>query len=250
MPDANTLVKSRRPNPVQDGLIGESPRRLSPYGDSVIYQPVRAALSDEGSYYTVVNPTIDTPVVYGIITAYVATTPMFLICNTATAVSAGGTGRSIFLDFVKVRITTGPASATNWKFVVDIDTTTRLSTAPTGGVSRVVNNINPGMGNDFEGQVWAFSGGTVLTVMAASAQARTIAHGSLAQSVPLVLDELVILFGQGDAQLAPSGTAVTRRLSSAPPCVIPPGCSAAIHQYGTSNGTALQGEYSLGMWQR
>ena len=149
------------------------------------------------------------------------------------------------------RETVAPASATNWKYVVDLDTSQRLSTAPTGGVNRTagVNNVNPLMPNDFEGQVWAFTGGTVLTVMAMSS-GRTIAHGAIAQSIPLVLDELVIQFGQGDSVPA-AATAVTKRIAGAPPCVIPPGCSAAIHQYGTSNAiTGLSAEYSIGMWQR
>ena len=148
-------------------------------------------------------------------------------------------------------MTVAPASATNWKYVVDLDSSERLSTAPTGGANRTagVNNVNPLMPNDFEGQVWAFTGGTVLTVMAATS-VRTIAHGAIAQSIPLVLDELVIQFGQGD-NVPGSATAVTKRIAAAPPCVIPPGCSAAIHQYGTSNAiTGMSAEYSLGLWQR
>lgn len=240
----DSVVSRRRPTPVTDGLNGASNDRRSPYGDAVAYQTERNALADEGSYYTVNNPTIDTTVAYGIITTYVATTPMFLIANTAPV-----GGRSIFLDFIKLRVTVAPASATNWKYVVDVDSSQRLSTAPTGGANRTVNNVNPSLPNDFEGQVWAFTGGTVLTVMAGTS-IRTVAHGAIAMSIPLALDELVIAFGQGDLASAPA-TAVSRRVAAAPPCVIPPGCSAAIHQFGTGNAvTGLSAEYSLGMWQR
>ena len=242
----DAIVNRRRPTPVTDGLSGASNDRRSPYGDLVAYQTPRNALADEGSYYTVNNPTIDTTVAYGVIAAYVVTTPMFLIVNTAPV-----GGRSIFLDYVTARVTVAPASATNWKYVVDLDTSQRLSTAPTGGVNRTagVNNVNPSMPNDFEGQVWAFSGGTVLTVMAASSL-RTVAHGPIAHSIPLVLDELTIAFGQGQGMSAPA-TAVTRRIGHAPPIVIPPGCSAAIHEYGTGNAiTGMSLEYSIGLWQR
>jgi hypothetical protein len=212
----------------------------------VSYQSQRNALADEGSYYVVTNPTIDTTVAYGVITAYVVTTPAFHIANTAPA-----GGRSIFLDFLKLRVTVAPASATNWKYVVDIDSSTRLSTAPTGGADRTdgVFNVNPLMPNDFEGVIYAFTGGTVLTVMGATNK-RTVAHGAWAQSIPIVLDEMVLKFGQGDTD-ANAITTVGRRTASAPPVVIPPGCSASIHMYGTSNAiTGMSAEYSLGLWQR
>jgi hypothetical protein len=247
MSDLDTYVSRRRPNPVNDGLAGASTWRVSGYGDQVQYQSQRNALVDEGSYYGVCNPTIDTTVGYGVITAYVVTTPAFHIANTDVPSAAGA--RTIFLDFLKLRVTVAPASATNWKYVVDIDSSPRISTAPTGGAELTVKNFNPLIGNDFPGRVWAFTGGTVLTVMAAN-NVRTVAHGAWANSIPIVLDEMVLKFGQGEGD-ANAVTTVGRRVASAPPIAIPPGCSASIHMYGTSNAiTGMSAEYSLGMWAR
>ena len=243
---ADSIVSRRRPTPVTDGLTGASADRRTPYGDLNNYSIPRYSLADEGSYYHVTNPTIDTTVGYGVLAAYAATTPAFLVVNTAVA-----GGRTIFLDFLTLRVTVAPASATNWKYVVDVDSTQRISTAPTGGANRTseVNNINPLMPNDFEGQVWAFTGGTVLTVMAAS-NARKVAHGPWANSIPVALDEMTIQFGNGAIGATPVAT-VGRRVVGAGPVIIPPGCSAAIHMYGASNAiTGMSAEYSMGLWQR
>ena len=247
MADEDSYVTRRRPTAVADGLRGQSNPRYSPYGEYPQAQTIRNNLIDEGSYYTVVNPTIDTAVSFGAIAAYAATTPFFLISNTAPV-----GGRSIFLDSLKMLCTVVPASATNWKFLVETDSTTRLSTAPTGGVNRTagVVNANPSMPNDFEGQVWHGTGGTVLTVMAA-ADGRKISQGRIAHAIPVALDELMIVFGQHDGGQTTSAAVVSRRTGYAAPCAIPPGCSAAIHMFGTSNSiTGISFEYELNMWQR
>lgn len=245
MADEDSIVTRRRPTPVPDGTRGGSNPRYSPYGEYGIYQTPRAAIADEGSYYSAVNPTIDTAVGFGAIAAYAATTPFFLVSNTAPV-----GGRSIFLDSLKLLLTVIPASATNWKFLIETDSTTRLSTAPTGGARATVNNVNPAMPNDFEGQVWAGTGGTVLTVMAA-ADGRKISQGRIAHAIPVALDELMLVFGQHDGGQAGSAAVVQRRTGYAAPCVIPPQCSAAIHMFGTSNAiTGMSAEFDFNMWQR
>lgn len=245
MADEDSYVTRRRPTATPDGLRGASSPRYSPYGEYPQTQTIRNNIADEGSYYSVVNPTIDTAVGFGAIAAYAQTTPFFLIANTAPI-----GGRTIFLDSLKMLCTVIPASATNWKFLIETDSTTRLSTAPTGGVSRTVLNTNPAMPNDFEGQVWQGTGGTVLTVMAA-ADGRKISQGRIAHAIPVALDELMIVFGEHDGGQTTSAAVVSRRVGYAAPCAIPPQCSAAIHMFGTSNAiTGISFEYELNMWQR
>lgn len=242
---ASGIVRRLRPTGELEG--GYKEQRLGVYGETVVEPYDARKAADEGSYYVVTNPTIDTAVAFGVIAAYAATTPMFLVVNTA----ASG-GRNIVLDYLKMLVTVAPASATNWKFLVELDSTQRLSTAPTGGVNRTagVFNANISRANDFEGQVWVGTGGTVLTVMAATA-ARIVSHGRIAESIPLVLDEMMIVFGQQSGGQAAPATAVTRRVGYSAPVVIPPSCSAAIHMYGASNAiTGISFEYELGMWQR
>ena len=245
MSDSNSQVLRARPTAIPEGIVGAAPIRRSGYGDAYVLDVnERAIKAEEGSYYTVTNPTIDTAAACGIITAYVVTTPLFLVSNTAAA-----GGRVITLDALKLLVTVAPASATNWKYVVDVDSSTRLSTAPTGGANRAIKNVNPSKPNDAEATVYAFTGGTVLTVMAAQ-DARTIGNGRIAMSIPIALDELVIQFGGPQVASSPA-TAVSRRIATCPPVVIPPGCSAAIHMFGTSNAaTGLSAEYELSFWQR
>src|SRR5207245_688416 len=130
---------------------------------------------------------------------------------------------------IKLRVTVAPANAVNAIYTIDTDTTTRLSTAPTGGTNRTINNVRADRGNDAETQVWAFTGGTVLTVMG-GASVRTVAHGAIAHSIPIAHDELCLAFGQDVVGSSPA-TAVTRRVASPPPLIIPPQTSASIHVY-------------------
>lgn len=239
------FIRRLRPGGGQEGS-SDFNKRYSPYGDQlsqVVTPPAhRALLAEEGSYYTVVNPTPDTTVACGIIAAYVATTPLFHIAN-------GSATRNIILDYVKLRVTVAPASGVNAIYTVDVDNSPRLSTAPTGGANRTVNNVNPARSQDFQGAVYAFTGGTVLTVMGAS-NLRTIGHGAIAHSIPIAHDELLLTFGQPQSVASPA-TAVSRRVGNAPPVVIPPGCSASIHIYFVSNAaTGLSAEYEMGLWQR
>jgi len=246
MADENSQVLRTRPVATPEGLQGAVATRRTAYGDAyqVPAQTPRHQIADEGSYYTVVNPTPDTAVACGIIAAYVVTTPLFHIANIAPQ-----GGRTIFLDTLKLRVTTAPVSSINAIYTIDVDGSTRLTTAPTGGANRTINNVNPLRGNDAEAVVYAFTGGTVLTVMAAQA-ARTIAHGAIAHSIPIAHDELCLAFGQDVVGSSPA-TAVTRRTASPPPVIIPPGCSASIHIYFVSNATTgLSAEYELGFWQR
>ncbi len=241
-----TQINRRRPTQVaaQEGGSPGANTRLLSTGEAAVadFGLARAHLADEGSYYTVNNPTIDTTVAYGVIATWVTTTVAFLISNSSAT-------RSVTLDYLTIRPTVAPASATNWKFAIEMDNTLRTSTAPTGGVSRTVNNINPAVAQDFEGTVWAFTGGTVLTIMAAGAP-RLTHQGPWANSIPVALDEMTLLFGHPGVAGTPA-TTVGRRVTGTAPCVIPPGCSAAISMYGTSNAiTGMSAEYSLGLWQR
>jgi hypothetical protein len=245
--NTNGVIARRTPQPGAEGN-NNAQERFTPYGDRTIVSQVpansRSQLADEGSYYTVCNPTPDTTVACGIITAYVTTTPLFHIAN----LEQGG-GQNITLDFIKLRVTVAPASAVNAIYTIEIDPTPRIATAPTGGINANVRNVNASYPNDFNGQVWAFTGGTVLTIMAGS-NPRVIGHGAIAHSIPLVHDELLLLFGQPDGIGTPAA-AVTRRVANCPPVVIPPQCSASIFIYFVSNAsTGLSAEYELGMWQR
>ena len=82
MPDIESVRSRLRPGAAQEDTRS-GVARASVYGDQYQYQGYRHALADEGSYYTVTNPTMDTTVAYGVIATFVSTTPAFLISNTA-----------------------------------------------------------------------------------------------------------------------------------------------------------------------
>lgn len=244
---STATAQRARPTPAADGSSAFNDRS-SPYGDRMVGDILgsRPDLADEGSFYSASNATPDTAVGCGVIAAYASTTPLFLVSNTA----APGTGRTIKLDSLRMfRFTVAPASGTCTLFSVEVDTTPRLVAAPSGGVQATVVNVNPSKANDFEGQVWGFSGGTVLTV-AAAANKRIVTRGMISHSIPVVLDEQVLTFGQ-PANGTALAAGVGRRIAHAGPVVIPPGCSAAIHVYYPSNAiTGASFEWELLMSQR
>lgn len=241
-------AQRQRPTIAPDGSSNFNDRNTG-YGERYVIDIANSLhdQADEGSVYMVGNPTIDTAVGMGVLAAYSATIgPMLFIANTDTK-------RSIRLIALKMfRFTVAPASGTSTMFAVDVDTSLRLSTAPTGGVNRTsgVVNVNPAYPNDFNGVVYAATGGSMLTLVAAAA-GRTVTRGMLSNSIPVALDQQLLVFGQGNPGATALAAGVGMRVAGAGPVVIPPGCSGMIEIYYPSNAiTGASFEYELLMSQR
>ena len=244
MADNNRTVQRKRPTSVPDGTIGIN-SRSDPYGDALV-QTLSASkfgLSDEGSFYVCINPTIGTTVAFPVMASFSDTAPTILVMNTDLP-----GGRNIFLDYLRLLPTTAPASGTCARFAIKVDTVSRT---PTGGSNPITpQQLNLSQPNDAGAVVHFPTGGTALTVPAATGGARVVANGSLRSVIPVVLEEITLSFGQ-DFTGSGSPSTATKESAQAAPIVIPPGCSAAIHIWFPSNSiTGLSAEYELGFVQR
>lgn len=241
-------AQRKRPTLTPDGNSNFNDRN-SGYGDRYVLDIASSLVdqADEGSVYMVANPTIDTAVGMGVLAAYSATVgPVLFVAN----MDAQRTIRLLTLKMF--RFTVAPASGTSTMFAVDVDTSLRLSTAPTGGVNRSggVVNVNPAYPNDFGGVVYAATGGSMLTLVAA-ANGRTVSRGMISNSIPVALDQQLLVFGQLNPGATALAAGVGMRVANAGPVVIPPGCSAMIEVYYPSNAiTGASFEYELLMSQR
>lgn len=241
------LVQTARPTRQLDGNTPLTERNGA-YGERLFVpaQPAngRQWLAEEGSYYIGCNPTISTAVAAAVNATYDSTKGFFVIQNTDDP----SNGRRIFLDYLRMLVTVAPASGTQARFAIVIDQALRTPTA--GQAEVTMNNADPRHANDFPGKVYSLTGGAVLTVPAVSAAARVVANGSLRQSIPIVLDELILQFG-GHAQGATPVATVGRQVSQAGPVIIPPGCSAEVVIWFPSNAaTGASFEFEVAAWAR
>lgn len=245
MADTNNTVARQRPTRVPDGTVGINSRRTV-YGDGVVQMlaATKHGLADEGSYYVVTNPAIGTTVAFPVSASFSDTAPFILIANTESGVLA----RNLFLDYLRLLPTVAPASGTSARFAVKVDASQRIPTA--GANALTPQNINLAVPNDPGFVVHLPTGGTALTVPAASGSARLVGNGSLRSAIPVVLEEITLSFGQ-DVSGSGAPTTATKESAQAAPVVIPPGCSAAIHIWFPSNAiTGLSAEYEIGLFQR
>lgn len=247
MVDLNRFVSRLRPTPTADGVVGVNvPTDI--YGKTTvqILGSGHHALAEEGSYYSCQNPAVGTTVAFPIsINPMVDTAPFIMIGNTA---APGPISRSIFLHFLRMMPTIAPASGTSARFAVKLDTVLRTPTA--GANSIVPQNVNLLVANDAQARVDVATGGTALTVPAATGAARVVANGSFRSAIPVVLEEELISFGGVVAADGAPATA-SRSMGVAGPIVIPPGCSAGIYIWYPGNAaTGVSMEYELTFWQR
>lgn len=244
MADPSASVARLRPQATPDGLIAQASHRLGPYGDvnAQLLNFTKHALAEEGSYFVCTNPTISTTVGFPVAASPSDTAPSFHIANTAPV---GGT--YIFLDYLRLLPTVAPASGTSARLMVKIDSALRTATA---GATITPVNVNVGANTAPQAVVTAATGGAAVTVPAASGSSRIVVNASLRSAIPVVLEEIVIGFGQEiTADGAP--TTASRAGGAAGPVIIPPQCSAALHLFFPANAvTGLSAEYELAFWQR
>lgn len=241
------IYSGQEPMQGADGTANAN-TRVTKYGDQWVQalSLTKDALAQEGRYYCVTNPTIGTTVGFGVSASFSDTAPMFIINNTAPP---GPTSPTITLDFLTLFVTVVPASGTSARLVVKTDSVVRVPSAGNSGLL-VPQNTNQLYANAAQANVQAGTGGALLTVPA-SVNGRIVANSVLRNAIPVQYDELFIAFGQELMPTAAPTTATGTGAAGAPPIVIPPSTSAAIHIWFPSNATTgLSAEYALGFWMR
>lgn len=241
--------------PVPDGG-NEIEARFGRYGDQSIVNvvPTKHMLADEGSYFVATNPTIGTGVAHALVTAFSATSALFVIKNTEKA--SDSKAKRVYLDYLKLFGTVAPTAGNSLEFAFVVDDVPRTPTA--GNVLLTTSVVNPNMddGTLPPFQVQAFNA-AALTVPVAGQSARTVGRIKIPTGINVIGDAYEIFFGGTDqAQVIPPLTAIRaaqpgRFVASAAPIAIGPQQSLVIHRWAlTEATTAPSYEYELGLFAR
>lgn len=199
--------------------------------------------ADEGSYYVAYNVTDGTG-----IAGHAAPVQADLSLKALLHMYNGSSTVSMYLDFVRIRMTAIGAGASTTDFTVWIDQAGATSKTSGGTVATSVNcrSDNPNTTSAI------VSFGPVVTT--AHATERRIDHQRVRSVVAVVEDQYTFGFGQTGnatpAAMALTGTAVVSAYVHCPPAVIRPNGNFKLSQWGTSQSGAHSFEYTVGWWER
>lgn len=212
------------------------------------------ALAMEGSYWTAATATPGTGIALSVTTgtSFSDTQALLVLNNTDSLISAGGTGKSLYLKFVTLIVTTAPTSQTLGFFAHRIDTQTR-GTAGTqlGSTGTAPKNINSGVGGSSVGQAYALGASAVS--VAASANVRNVGRNIYRGQIPVVGDHITVVYGA--SEMAAGGVNLAATTASgitifAPPVTVGPGHSYVMNEWATARAAALSGEIVMGWVER
>ena len=238
------LIARARPTPVESG-VSVIARRVSPHGEPYtipVMSPAQA-LADEGSYFTVINPTLLT----GLATVAAPTTAddtkPFIILHNNDAVG----GRHIKPDYIRLLCTAAGTAGTSVHVCIKLDKAPRYTSGST--LTTTPKNVNMGSGIQSVALVYAGP----LVAAAASTALRTIAHSLMKSSIPAAGDEFVIKFGA----TSPAGAGQDKGaadestyICNMPPVSLGPGDLMLVHLFLPSQSAASSYELDMGFYER
>lgn len=196
-----------------------------------------------GGYFIASNVTPGTALAFGVNASYDVTKNLFLFNNPTQAAAPV----RMYLDYIKILPTVAPASATSFQVACQIDYVNRYTSGAVvigaGGTQAAVN-VNGDSGVAAQCTCYAATGG-VITSPAAGPNVRKLGRAVARSVIPAVLDEIVLSFGSGGADIASSsGTAAGRTGTNLPPCILGPGQWLVVTAFFPSNAiTALSYEF-------
>ena len=250
----NITPQRAQPTRYLDNSIPSAPPRATSYNEQVVQSmvPTKHVLSEEGSYFTVVNPTPGTGVVNALITSFSSTAALFSLFNSAPI-----GGPNIYLDYLRlIETATAPATSLQQDFLIQLDQA--LNRAPTANnVALTAVNMNLGSANKGFANWQAFNAGSLTVPTQATASTKNASRIHLATGQVILGDENVIQFGGVDTVPGQGGnTAVraadlARRVTHAPPIMCAPQTWLTIFRWGIGEATNTPSyEYEIGYWER
>ena len=217
---------------------------------------------EDGSLLVATNPAPGTAFADNIQAAFSDTVPFAYLANNDAA--GQGDSRNLYLRWLKLIVTVVPATATAAFYAIVQDVLRPLTTNNMTAVTPVCANglKSPrvgGTGNDSPTSaptVLFQSSATASAITASSGTKRVLARGALG-GLPIVGDELCIVFGDPKAGAQTATTAAEgagqpgRRVSNSPAIIAGPQQSLTVHLWFPGNATTgLSYEFELGMWMR
>lgn len=259
MPQGTQVQQSLIPQRAQPTRYGDNstpagPPRASAYNEQVVQSmvPTKHVLSEEGAYFTVINPTPGTGVAHALTTAFSSTAALFSLFNSAPV-----GGANIYLDYLRlIETATAPATSLQQDFLIQLDQA--LNRAPTANnVALTPVNLNLGSANKGFANWQAFNAGAMTVPAQATATTKNASRIHLATGQVILGDENVIQFGGVDTLPGQGGGAAVRavdlgrRVTHAPPIMCAPQTWLTIFRWGIGEATNVPSyEYEIGYWER
>lgn len=211
--------------------------------------PNRNQFVAEGSYLLATNPTVSTGLTWvAAQTAFSDTAPNFWIHNNEPA-----SGRTLYLDYLKMVSTAVGTAAVSWQYAVIVDPVPRTITTnhvlavvpvcPASGYSDIaVPTIN------------VQNSATATALSASSASSKLVARGCIG-GINIAGHVYGILFGDLSAGVTAVGSTDTaaapgRSFDCSGPVAINPGHDCTIYIWGPSSSASINPEFELGMVAR
>ena len=215
-------------------------------------------LADEGSFFVASSTTVasgqaggtaiatTTSVVDDAATAsatHAQNVPVMIITNLASP--ADPNGPSIYLKYLKMRVSQVPSSVAAWYYALRADNVARYTS---GGTLIPPVNANTGSSRASRAQIYF---GAVVTTNLPSANQRVLSSGQVSNALPITLDQWIFTFG--DVGM-PTGLVVSATVRNVTipcgPAIIAPGWCATLEMWGASNSAAPSWEFELGYAER
>lgn len=210
------------------------------------------AVADEGGFFVATNPSTGT----GIVTTtsvvddaatasatHAQNVPVLYLENLASPTDASG--KSVYLQYLKMYVTAAPTSATFWNYSIRADRVPRYTSGGT-----VITPVNVNTGSSIVSNTKVVFGAVVTTPLPSSA-ARLVSAGAVQSTIPVVKDLWIFTFGDVGASTNILTASAAKNLTiPCGPIIIAPGWNIAIGMWGTSNAGAPAWEFELGFAER
>lgn len=237
--------------------MGAIAMRGNGYGDQFVVPLSRQQLAQEGPYFILKNATPGTDVVgHAAATTFDQTKPYILMYNGA----APATGKSAYLDYLKLKTTEVGTNSTDQYFNVDIESGDTYASAGTDYSTKTgvlgaagYTNINPLVNSS---SVFSIIRCGAPVADTAGATARVLAAEKLRSSIAVADDRWLFKFGglsdgppTSHNYLISTATIVDGVFQCAP-IMVPPGWTVCIYLWAAACSVAPGFEFELAWWER
>ncbi len=229
--------------------------RLKRFGEINISEFDRSlyGYAEEGSYIYSCTPTPGTGFTWASsgngVQSFLDTAPQGYIFNREPS-----GGKSLYLSYIKLIVTTAVTAATGGKFALLMDADPRALTTDSM-TTLAISSPNGNLSSPLVIPTIKMQNSATPTVASAITTSTRCAQGWLCGTIPLIGDEYILSFGRGDIAGHPGLTAVEtvcrKLVSNHPPVIVPPQCSLAFHAWFPALTTAsIVPEIEVAMWAR
>lgn len=244
------LTSEVTPRPATSYVTDERFTRLNERGNFDYAPRDKALMAMAGDYFVATNPTAGTAIAAAVLTALDDTKAHF--CWTHKDGPGAEPKVQIVPDYLRLIPTVAPASATQMFYTLVIEPGS--AAAPSAGNNNQTPvNANSGESRSSKCRFDHFTGGAAMTMVARTAQARTlVTRGLLRRSVPVVNDEIILDFANLNivGSLQEIAT-ISKAMTGTPPISIGPGGQLRLYLWWPGNSiTGMSLEFDTGWAER